>query len=180
MINLQKNQTVSLSSMQPGLAKIQCGLGWDVLPEFEADLDVSVFLLNDANKIPSESHFIFYNNLSGHGVTHMGDNRTGEGDGDDEVVNVNLLVVPQEVTQILVVITCATQGVELSSVSNAYVGITDLGSGTPLLNFSISAMGPGSDSLQVGRVYRDGTEWRFEAMGIPFSGGLEACLGMYA
>ena len=93
----------------------------------------------------------------------------------------NLLAVPQEVTQILR--RCHlrhTEGVDLSSVSNAYVGITDLGSGTPLLNFSISAMGPGSDSLQVGRVYRDGTEWRFEAMGIPFSGGLEACLGMYA
>lgn len=179
MINLQKNQTVSLSSMQPGLAQIQCGLGWDVTPGIEADLDVSVFLLNEVNKIPGESYFIFYNNLSGHGVTHMGDNRTGEGDGDDEVVNINLLAVPQEVTQILVVITCATPGVNLSAVSNAYARMTDLGSGTPLLNFSISAMGPGSDSLQVGRMYREGAEWRFEAMGIPFSGGLEACLGMY-
>ena len=98
----------------------------------------------------------------------------------DEVVKINLLAVPQEVTQILLVVTCATEGVDLSSVSNAFVRVLNDGNGTPLLNFSVSAIGPGMDSLQIGRVIRTGSDWEFEALGIPFSGGLEACLGMYS
>jgi tellurium resistance protein TerD len=180
MINLQKSQTVNMSAAQPGLAQLHCGLGWDITPGIEADLDVSAFMLNDANKIPGDSFLIFYNNLIANGVTHMGDNRTGEGEGDDEVVKINLLAVPQEVTQILLVVTCATEGVDLSSVSNAFVRVVDDGNGTPLLNFSVSAVGPGMDSLQIGRVFRSGNEWEFEALGIPFSGGLEACVGMYS
>ena len=179
MINLQKSQTASLSAAQPGLVQLHCGLGWDITPGLDADLDVSAFLLNDSNKVPGDAYLVFYNNLSAHGVTHMGDNRTGAGDGDDEVVKINLLAVPQEVTQILFVVTCATPGVDLASVSNAYVRVIDEGTGTPLLNFSVSAVSPGMDSLQIGRVFRDGNEWHFEAMGIPFAGGLEACVGMY-
>ena len=106
MINLEKKQPFNLSKAAPGLNQVKVGLSWDPTGDVEADADASVFMLNESGKIPGETFFVFFNNLtSGDGaVVHSGDNRTGVGEGDDEEINISLSKVADEVIQIILVI----------------------------------------------------------------------------
>jgi tellurium resistance protein TerD len=185
MINLQKKQSINLVKAAPALAHIRVGLGWDQVPinGQSPDCDVSVFMLDDNGKIPGEQYFVFYNNLvSGDGsVRHNGDNRTGAGEGDDETIDINLQAVSPEVAQIIFTISInnSSAGFNFATVSNASVRVYNSATNQVICQFQLSESFPNSDTLNIGRCYRSGNDWEFEAMGQEYSGGLETALALY-
>jgi len=178
-VSLSKGGNVSLSKEAPGLSNILIGLGWDVRSTDGAafDLDASCFLLNADGKVRSDGDFIFYNNLksSDGSVEHTGDNLTGEGDGDDEAVKVNLSQVPAEVAKIAVAVTihdADARRQNFGSVSNAFVRIVDSSNGTEITRYDLTEDSSTETAMIFGEVYRHGEEWKFRAVGQGFAGGL--------
>lgn len=178
-VSLSKGGNVSLSKEAPGLTNILIGLGWDVRSTDGAafDLDASCFLLNADGKVRSDGDFIFYNNLkSADGsVEHTGDNLTGEGDGDDEAVKVDLSRVPAEVAKIAVAVTihdADARRQNFGSVSNAFVRIVDSSNGTEITRYDLTEDSSTETAMIFGEVYRHGEEWKFRAVGQGFAGGL--------
>jgi tellurium resistance protein TerD len=178
-VSLSKGGNVSLSKEAPGLTNILIGLGWDVRSTDGAafDLDASCFLLNTDGKVRSDGDFIFYNNLksSDGSVEHTGDNLTGEGDGDDEAVKVNLSQVPAEVAKIAVAVTIhdgEARRQNFGSVSNAFVRIVDSSNGTEITRYDLTEDSSTETAMIFGEVYRHGEEWKFRAVGQGFAGGL--------
>jgi len=185
MINLDKKKSINLAKQAPGLSNVKVGLSWDPTSDGRSpDADASVFLLDDSGKIPEESFFVFYNNLqSGDGsVVHSGDNRTGEGDGDDEEIQINLARVSQQVVQLILVITIHNidEGFHFGNVLNSSVRVYDNSSNSIICQYKLDESFEGCDSLIIGRFYRNGSEWEFEAMGQAFSGGLGATVELYS
>ena len=178
-VTLSKGGNVSLSKEAPGLTKILIGLGWDTRSSdgVDFDLDASVFLVGTTGKVRSDADFIFYNNLkSADGsVEHTGDNRTGEGDGDDEAVKVNLAGVPAEVDKISVGVTIDQAEVRNQSfgqVSNAFIRVVNDDNGTEIARYDLSEDASTETAMLFGEVYRNGAEWKFRAIGQGFAGGL--------
>lgn len=178
-VSLSKGGNVSLSKEAPGLSNILIGLGWDVRSTDGAafDLDASCFLLNADGKVRSDGDFIFYNNLkSADGsVEHTGDNLTGEGDGDDEAVKVDLSRVPGDVAKIAVAVTihdADARRQNFGSVSNAFVRIVDSSTGTEITRYDLTEDSSTETAMIFGEVYRHGEEWKFRAVGQGFAGGL--------
>ena len=132
-ISLQKGGRFNLTKSEPALKKIYIGLGWDTQAGYNLDLDASVFMLNAAGKLPQDEFFVFYNNLKSPdgAVQHTGDNRTGIGDGDDELIMAHLGLLDDRVAEILVVITmhdAATKRQNFGTVHNAYIRLVDVDS----------------------------------------------------
>ncbi len=178
-VSLSKGGNVSLSKEAPGLSNILIGLGWDVRATDGAafDLDASCFLLNADGKVRSDGDFIFYNNLksSDGSVEHTGDNLTGEGDGDDEAVKVNLSQVPAEIAKIAVAVTIhdgEARRQNFGSVSNAFVRIVDSSNGKEITRYDLTEDSSTETAMIFGEVYRHGEEWKFRAVGQGFAGGL--------
>lgn len=178
-VSLSKGGNVSLSKEAPGLSSILIGLGWDVRATDGAafDLDASCFLLNEGGKVRSDADFIFYNNLksSDGSVEHTGDNLTGEGDGDDEAVKVDLSRVPADVTKIAVAVTIhdgEARRQNFGSVSNAFVRIVDSSNGKEITRYDLTEDSSTETAMIFGEVYRHGEEWKFRAVGQGFAGGL--------
>ncbi|MBS3928644.1 MAG: TerD family protein [Sphingomonadales bacterium] len=178
-VSLSKGGNVSLSKEAPGLSNILIGLGWDVRSTDGAafDLDASCFLLNADGKVRSDGDFIFYNNLkSADGsVEHTGDNLTGEGDGDDEAVKVDLSRVPADVAKISVAVTihdADARRQNFGSVSNAFVRIVDSSNGNEITRYDLTEDSSTETAMIFGEVYRHGEEWKFRAVGQGFAGGL--------
>jgi tellurium resistance protein TerD len=185
MINLEKKKTFNLTKQAPGLNQVKIGLSWDPTGDGRSpDADASVFMLNESGKIPGERYFVFFNNLVSEdgAVVHSGDNRTGAGDGDDEEVNINLASVSLSVVQIMLVITIhnKSEGFHFGNVLNSSVRVYNKTSGDILCQYRLSESYDGCDSLIIGRFYRNGAEWEFEAMGQAFEGGLEATVELYS
>jgi tellurium resistance protein TerD len=184
MINLEKKKPISLSKAAPGLNHVKVGLSWDPSSDVEVDADASVFMLDESGKIPSEEFFVFFNNLtSGDGsVIHSGDNRTGDGDGDDEEININLNKVSGLVLQIIIVISIHNKedGVHFGNVLNPAVRVYDQSNGSIICQYELAEKFDGCDSLIIGRFYRSGSDWEFEAMGQAFEGGLAATVELYS
>jgi|TARA_B110000240_G_scaffold165404_1_gene186166 tellurium resistance protein TerD len=185
-INLEKSQSIDLTKSTVGLNNLGLGLGWDASDASgnNIDCDVSVFMLDSSNKIPGDGYFVFYNNLtsSDGSVVHQGDNTTGDGEGDDEVVHVNLGKVNSSVLQMLFVVTihdAEKLNQDFSIVQNAFIRIYDNDSGEELCRYKLSENFGDADSVQIGRVYNHDGGWHFEAMGIGFTGGLGTLLGAY-
>jgi tellurium resistance protein TerD len=185
-INLQKSQSIDLTKKNPELKKIHIGLGWDAEDSKGKgiDCDVSVFLLNENNKIPGDGYFVFYNNLSStDGSTiHQGDNRTGEGEGDDEIIKMDLSKIHSDVLQVLFVVTihdADKNNQDFSMVENAFIRILDDESGNELCRYELTESFANADSVQIGRIYYYENKWNFEAMGAGFTGGLSTLLGVY-
>ncbi len=181
-INLSKGQKVDLTKTNPGLQKIVVGLGWDV-NKYDAgsdfDLDSSVFLLNAEGKCSSEADFVFFNNLQGGNgsVIHNGDNRTGVGEGDDESINVNLNDVPANTEKISFTITihdAESRNQNFGQVSNAYVRIINETDGEELIRYDLGEDFSIETSVVVGELYRHNGEWKFNAIGSGYQGGLAA------
>jgi len=179
-INLSKGQKVDLTKTNPGLTNIVVGLGWDT-NKYDGgndfDLDSSVFLLNGAGKCASESDFIFYNNTTGANgaVEHTGDNRTGEGAGDDEQVKVNLVNVPSSIEKIAFTITihdAEARNQNFGQVSNSFVRILDESTGEELIRYDLGEDFSIETAVVVGELYRHGGEWKFNAIGSGYQGGL--------
>ncbi|MCI8422684.1 MAG: TerD family protein [Lawsonibacter sp.] len=181
-INLSKGQKVDLTKGNPGLDKILAGLGWDTNKYdggHDFDLDVSMFLTGASGHVESDGNFVFYNNPqdpSG-SVVHSGDNRTGEGEGDDEAVTITLSKVPADVQKISFTVTiheADTRSQNFGQVENAYIRIVDLATNTELIRYDLGEDYSIETAIVVGELYRHGSEWKFSAVGAGFSGGLEA------
>jgi tellurium resistance protein TerD len=178
-VSLSKGGNVSLSKSAPGLNKISIGLGWDarVTDGAAFDLDASVFLLNADGKVRSDADFIFYNNLSSAdgSVRHQGDNRSGEGEGDDEAVDVELSRVPADVTRIQVAVTideADTRRQNFGMVQNAYMRVVNAGDGKEIARYDLSEDASMETAMVFGEVYRHGGDWKFKAIGQGYAGGL--------
>jgi tellurium resistance protein TerD len=182
-VSLAKNGTVSLSKEAPGLKSIMIGLGWDVRQTSgaEFDLDASLFMLAANGKARRDSDFIFYNNLRSldGSVVHTGDNRTGAGEGDDEVIKVDLTKVPADVTRLVVVVSlheAEARGQNFGMVSNAFIRVVNQNGNKEIARYDLSE-GAGMDSAMIfGEVYRDGQNWSFRALGESIHGGLRSVI----
>ena len=185
-INISKGSSINLSKSSPSLRYLHIGLGWDVNTsnDFEIDCDVSVFMLNDTNKIPADGFFVFYNNLKSqdNSVVHQGDNRTGEGDGDDEVITINLKNVDSSIEQMIFVVTIHESEIRkqnFSMIDNIFLRVYDLDANKELCRYDLSESFPECDSVQIGRIYFYESEWNFEALSQGFDGGLATLLEIY-
>ena len=180
-ISLQKGGNVSLSKEAPGLTKMLIGLGWDVRATDGADFDLdgSAFLLNANGKVRSDADFIFYNQpKSDNGaVAHQGDNRTGEGEGDDEVIEVDLATVPADVEKIAITVTihdADARKQNFGQVSSAFIRCVNADSNVEIARFDLSEDASVETAMIFGEIYRHNGEWKFKAIGQGFKGGLGA------
>jgi len=178
-ISLSKGGNVSLSKEDPNLKKVLVGLGWDVRATDGAayDLDASVFIVNEQNKVRSDSDFIFYNNLrsSDGSVEHTGDNLTGEGEGDDEQVKVDLEKIPSEVNKLVFSVTiheAETRRQSFGQVSGAFIRVVNGESNNEIVRYDLSEDASTETAMLFGEVYRNKGEWKFKAIGQGFAGGL--------
>ena len=186
-VSLSKGQKVDLTKGNPGLSKIIVGLGWDTNKYdggADFDLDAAAFLLAANGKVASDSDFVFYGNLkhSSGGVEHMGDNLTGEGDGDDEQIKVNLAAVPASVDKIGFTVTiyeAESRKQNFGQVSNAYIRIVDETSNAELIRYDLGEDFTVETAVVVGELYRNNGEWKFNAIGSGFQGGLKALCQNY-
>ncbi len=178
-VSLSKGGNVSLNKEAPGLAAIDVGLGWDarVTDGSAFDLDASVFLLNEGGKVRSDADFIFYNNKtsSDGSVVHQGDNQTGAGAGDDEVVAIDLPKVPLDVQKIAFSVTihdAEARKQNFGQVGNAYIRIINKADGKEIVRYDLSEDYSTETAMIFGELYRNGAEWKFKAIGQGFAGGL--------
>ena len=178
-ISLSKGANISLSKEAPGLSKIQVGLGWDTRATDGAafDLDGAVFLLNSSGKVRSDSDFIFYNNLksSDGSVVHSGDNRTGEGEGDDETVSIDLTKVPADVDKVVLGVTihdAESRRQNFGMVGKAFIRCINAGNNQEIARYDLSEDSSTEGAMIFGEVYRNGADWKFRAIGQGFAGGL--------
>lgn len=186
-INLSKGQKVDLTKGNPGLKSIMVGLGWDI-NAFDSgaafDLDAAAFLMDDTGKCPTEKEFIFYGNLThaSQSVKHMGDNLTGEGDGDDEQIQIDLTRIPANVTKVAFTVTiydAEARRQNFGQVINAFIRIVDESSNTELIRYDLGEDFSIETAIVVGELYRHNGEWKFNAIGSGFQGGLAALCAHY-
>ena len=186
-INLSKGQKVDLTKGNPGLKSIMVGLGWDV-NVFDSgadfDLDAAAFMLGADGKCPTEKEFIFYGNLNhtSEAVNHQGDNLTGEGEGDDEQIQVDLTKVPANVEKIAFTVTiyeAETRRQNFGQVSKAVIRLVDETTNPELIRYDLGEDVSIETAVVVGELYRHNGEWKFNAIGSGFQGGLAALCGHY-
>lgn len=186
-INLSKGQKVDLTKGNPGLKNIMVGLGWDVNAYdsgADFDLDAAVFMCGADGKCPTEKEFVFYGNLehTSGAVKHMGDNLTGAGDGDDEQVQIDLSKIPANIERIAFTVTiyeAETRRQNFGQVSNAFIHIVDESTNTELIRYDLGEDFSIETAVVVGELYRNSGEWKFNAIGSGFQGGLAALCGHY-
>jgi len=186
-ISLQKGQKVSLTKGDPGLQNVLVGIGWDI-NQFDTggdfDLDSSVFMLGDNGKITKSEDFVFFGNLkhpSG-AVEHMGDNLTGEGAGDDEQIKIDLSKVPESISKIVFTVTIyesETRRQNFGQVSNAFVRICKESNSEELLRYDLGEDFSIETAVILGELYKNNGEWKFNAIGSGYQGGLAAICASY-
>ena len=178
-ISLAKGGNVSLTKIAPSLTKAAVGLGWDVRTTTGADfdLDATALVCGPDGKVLDDRHFVFYNNLTSPdgSVEHTGDNLTGEGEGDDEVVNVNVSAVPAGVDKVVFAVSIyegATRGQSFGQVVNAFIRVVDATTGTELARYDLSEDASTETAMIFGELYRHNGEWKFRAIGQGYASGL--------
>ena len=186
-ISLKKGQKVSLTKDAPGLTKVVVGLGWDVNAYDtggDFDLDAAAFLLGDSGRVISSDDFVFYGNLkhTSGAVEHLGDNLTGAGDGDDEQIKVDLTKVPDPVARIAFTATiyeAEERRQNFGMVSNAFIRIYNEASGEELLRYDLGEDFSIETAVVFGELYKNNGEWKFNAIGSGYQGGLAALCSNY-
>lgn len=186
-INLSKGQRIDLTKTNPGLKKAIIGLGWDTNKYsggYDFDLDASAFLVGADGKVINEKDFVFYNNLQGvnGSVIHTGDNRTGEGDGDDEQLVIIFDKVPEHVHKVAITVTihdALQRAQNFGQVSNAFVRLVNEETNEEVLRYDLAEEFSTETAIVVCEIYRHGTEWKFSAVGSGFQGGLAALCANY-
>ncbi|WP_316795638.1 TerD family protein [Pedobacter agri] len=181
-INLQKGQRENIDA-----PKFTIGLGWDTNSSSTGaafDLDASIFILNDQKKLVSDENFVFYNNLvSPDGaVEHTGDNLTGDGDGDDEQIKVDLTKIDPRVSEICVVVTiheAEARRQNFGQVRNSFVRIFDATTNEVILKYELEEDFSIETAVEFGRIYKREGKWKFEAVGMGMKGGLQDYLNKY-
>ncbi len=182
-VSLQKGQKVSLTKGNPGLKKVVVGLGWDV-NQFDTggdfDLDAAAFLLTDSGKVSRQEDFIYFGNLThpSGSVQHMGDNLTGAGEGDDEQIRVDLSKVPEHITKIAFTVTIyepEQRRQNFGQINNAFIRIYNEDTGEEMLRYDLGEDFSIETAAVFGEVYKNGSEWKFNAIG----SGLKALCTQY-
>lgn len=181
-VNLSKGQKVDLTKGHAGLSKLLVGLGWDVNKYdggADFDLDTAAFLLGADGKVASDADFVFYGNLkhASNSVEHMGDNLTGSGDGDDEQIKIDLSAVPASVEKIAFTVTiyeAEERKQNFGQVSNSFIRIVDEAKNEELIRYDLGEDFSVETAVVVGELYRHSGEWKFNAIGSGFQGGLKA------
>jgi tellurium resistance protein TerD len=178
-VTLAKGGNVSLDKQAPNLTAVAVGLGWDARSTTGADfdLDASALATGDTRKVLSDQHFVFYNNLRSPdgSIEHTGDNLTGDGDGDDEVINVDLKAVPPNVTNIFFPVSiheAESRGQNFGQVANAYIRVVDRATGSELVRYDLSEDASSETAMTFGELYRHNGEWKFRAIGQGYASGL--------
>jgi tellurium resistance protein TerD len=180
-INLEKGQRQSIDA-----PKFTVGLGWDSNSSSTGegfDLDASVFLVGANGKIPNDNHFVYYNNLKSPdgAVIHTGDNLTGEGDGDDEKIQIDLSTISPDVNEISFVVTihhADPKRQNFGQIRNSYIRILDQ-TNTELVKYELDEDFSIETAVEFGRIYKRNNEWKFEAVGIGMKGGLQDYLNKF-
>ncbi|WP_280547517.1 TerD family protein [Halomonas sp. 11-S5] len=185
-LSLSKGGNISLSKTDPGLKKILIGLGWDerATSGNDFDLDASVFMVTAEGKVRGEADFIFYGQLkSADGsVVHTGDNRTGEGEGDDEAIEVDLENVPSDIQRLVVTVTiheAENRKQNFGMVQNAFIRVVNNEIGNEIVRYDLTEDYSTETALEFGEVYRHSGEWKFRAIGQGYAGGLMAMCQRY-
>jgi tellurium resistance protein TerD len=180
-ISLTKGSNVNLSKESPGLNKIAVGLGWDarVTDGSAFDLDASAFLVKLDGKVRSDSDFCFYNNkvVADGAVKHAGDNLTGAGEGDDEVIKIELTKIPADLDKVVFAVTihdAEARKQNFGQVSHAFIRVVNEENGQEIARYDLSEDASIETAMIFGEIYRIGTEWKFKAVGQGFAGGLGA------
>ena len=181
-VSLKKGQKVDLTKTNPGLKEILIGLGWDV-NKYDGgaafDLDAAAFCLSGTGKVNADSDFIFYGNLkhTSGSVEHLGDNLTGEGEGDDEEIRIDLSKVPENVEKIAFTVTiyeAEERKQNFGQVENAFIRVVNLATNEELIRYDLGEDFSVETAVVIGELYRNKGEWKFNAIGSGFSGGLAA------
>jgi tellurium resistance protein TerD len=185
-LSLQKGGNLSLSKTDPNLTKILVGLGWDERSTDGAgfDLDASAFLLTASGKVRGDADFIFYNQLKSTdgAVEHTGDNRTGQGEGDDESLKVDLTKVSADVAKIAFTVTIHDAEVRkqnFGQVANAFIRVVNDVTGTEIVRYDLAEDYSTETAMVFGELYRNNAEWKFRAVGQGYAGGLKAMCDQY-
>jgi tellurium resistance protein TerD len=181
-INLQKGQRENINA-----PKFTIGLGWDTNSSSTGsgfDLDASVFILGENKKILSDSHFVFYNNLKSpdEAITHTGDNLTGDGDGDDEQIKIDLTKITATVKEVCVVVTihdAENRKQNFGQVRNSFIRVVDDSTNTEMVKYELEEDFSIETAVEFGRIYNKDGQWKFEAIGMGMKGGLEDYLNKY-
>jgi len=178
-VSLSKGGNVNLSKEAPGLAKVALGLGWDnrSTDGAEFDLDAVAFLVGADGKVTADSDFIFYNNLKSAcgAVEHKGDNTTGEGDGDDEVVEITLAPLPETIQRVVIAVTihdAESRSQNFGQVSNAFIRVLNASNDNEIARYDLSEDASIETAMIFGELYRHNGDWKFKAVGQGFAGGL--------
>ncbi len=178
-VSLAKGGNVSLSKEAPGLTNVIVGLGWDVRTTTGADhdLDASAIMVGGDGKVLSDAHFVFFNNLTSPDgtVEHTGDNLTGEGDGDDEALTVNLAGMGADVTKIVFPVSiydADNRGQNFGQVTNAFIRVVNQADQREIARFDLSEDASTETAMVFGELYRHGGEWKFRAVGQGYASGL--------
>ena len=178
-VSLTKGGNVSLSKEAPGLTAVVVGLGWDARTTTgtDFDLDASAIMVKTDGKVLSDSHFIFFNNKTSPdgSVEHTGDNLTGEGDGDDESIKVDLAAVPAEVDKIIFPVSVYDAEVRqqgFGQVRNAFIRIVNQANGTEITRYDLTEDASNETAMVFGEIYRNGGDWKFRAVGQGYASGL--------
>ena len=178
-VSLSKGGNVSLTKQAPNLTAVLVGLGWDIRTTTgtDFDLDASALATGETKKVLSDSHFVFFNNLrSPEGsIEHTGDNKTGEGEGDDEVIKVDLAGTPPTITNIFFPVSiheADSRGQSFGQVQNAYIRVVDQSNGSELARYDLSEDASTETAMVFGELYRAGDEWKFRAIGQGYASGL--------
>ena len=185
-VSLSKGGNVSLTKEAPGLTEVVVGLGWDprVTDGQEFDLDASVFIVGENGKVLNDGSFVFYNNKTspdGH-VVHQGDNRTGEGDGDDEAIKVDLSKVPADIDRIAFTVTiheADARRQNFGQVRNAFIRIVNQDNNNEVARYDLAEDASTETAMIFAELYRNGAEWKFRAVGQGFVGGLKPLAESY-
>jgi tellurium resistance protein TerD len=188
-VNLTKGGNISLTKVAPGLVHAVAGLGWNPRTTDGApfDLDAAALLVDDAGRAVSDAHFVFYNNLkdpSG-AVTHLGDNRTGDGSGDDETITIDLSAVEPGVARIVIfasIYDAESRRQNFGQVSDAYVRVydgDDPANDDKVVTFDLGEDASTETALVFGEVYRNGSDWKFRAIGQGYTTGLAGIVADY-
>jgi tellurium resistance protein TerD len=178
-VSLTKGGNVSLTKEAPGLTAVTVGLGWDArTTDGQAfDLDASAIGCNAAGKAASDSYFVFFNNLKSPdgAIEHTGDNLTGEGDGDDESIKVNLAGMPAEIDKVVFLVSiydAETRSQSFGQVRNAYIRVLNQAGGTEIARYDLSEDASTETAMVFAELYRNGAEWKFRAIGQGYASGL--------
>ncbi|MET9698441.1 TerD family protein [Streptomyces sp. NPDC006529] len=178
-VSLSKGGNVSLTKAAPNLTAVIVGLGWDARTTtgVDFDLDASAILTNDQGKVASDANFVFFNNLKSPdgSVEHTGDNTTGEGEGDDEAIKVNLAGVPADVAKIVFPVSiyeAEARQQSFGQVRNAYIRVVNQADNSELARYDLSEDASTETAMVFGELYRNGAEWKFRAIGQGYASGL--------